>query len=101
VPIVTQVAANLPDPHRAAERYFQAPVVKAYNLQTGGNRQPVKLHHDTKRFVLAFQGGSADIDGSTIYYDSGAGAWRKFHNDNSDARQVYTGLTAGCVLKEQ
>jgi len=60
-----------------------------------------KLHHDSTRFVLAFQGGSADIDGSTIYYDSGTGAWRKFHNDSSDARQVYAGLTAGlaeCVL---
>jgi hypothetical protein len=54
--------------------------------------------------LLAFQGGSADIDGSTIYHDSGAGAWRKFHNDDSDARQVYAGLTAGlaeCALVEK
>ena len=58
----------------------------------------------TKRFVLAFQGGSIDIDGSTIYYDSGAGAWRKFHNDSSDDRQAYAALTAGlaeCELKGQ
>jgi len=102
VPFVTQVRANLPDTCRAAGRYFQAPAVTAYNLRTGPHRRrPAKLHHDSKRFVLAFQGGSADIDGSTIYYDSGAGAWRKFHNDSSDDQKAYAGLTAGlaeCVL---
>lgn len=100
VPFATQVGANLPDPCRAAGRYFQAPAITVYNQQTGCDR-PARLHHDSTRFVLAFQGGSADIDGSTIYYDSAAGAWLKFHNDSSDARQVYAGLTAGlaeCVL---
>jgi len=102
VPFVTQARANLPDPCHAAGRYSQAPAVTAYNLQTSRHRQrPAKLHHDSKRFVLAFQGGSADIDGSTIYYDSGAEAWRKFHNDSSDDQKAYAGLTAGlaeCVL---
>jgi cation transport ATPase len=105
VPFVTQVGANLRDPCPAAGSYFQAPAVTAYNLQTGRHRErPARLHHDAKRFVLAFQGGSADIDGSTIYYDSGAGAWRKFHNDSSDDREAYAALTAGlaeCVLKAQ
>lgn len=99
---VAQVRANLLDPCRDAGRYFQAPAVAAYNLRTSRHARPAKLHHDSKHFVLAFQGGSADIDGSTIYYDSGAGAWRKFHNDSVDTRQVYAALTAGlaeCVLK--
>jgi len=101
VPFVTQVRANLPDPCRATGSYFQAPAVAAYNLRTSRYRRPAKLHHDSKRFVLAFQGGSIDIDGSTMYHDSGTGAWRKFHNDSVDAQQAYAGLTAGlaeCVL---
>lgn len=105
VPFVTQVGANLRDPCRAAGSYFQAPAVAAYNLQTGRyGARPARLHHDAKRFVLAFQGGSVDIDGSTIYYDSGARAWRKFHNDSRDDREAYAALTAGlaeCVLKPQ
>ena len=93
-PFVTQVGANLRDPCGLAGKYFHAPAVAAYNLRTG-REQPAKLHHDGKRFVLAFRGGSTDIDGSTIYYDSGASAWRKFHNDNGDEQAAYTGLTAG------
>ena len=45
-----------------------------------------------------------DIDGSTIYYDSGAREWRKFHNDDAGASGVYAGLTQGlaeCVLRVQ
>ena len=94
VPFVTQVGANRGDPCGLAAKYFHAPAVSAYNLRTS-REQPAKLHHDAKRFVLAFRGGSADIDGSTIYYDSGAGAWRKFHNDNGDEQAAYTALTKG------
>jgi hypothetical protein len=94
VPFVTQVGASLPDPCRVAGTYFQAHAVAVYNLRAG-REQPAKLHHDGKRFVLAFRGGSADIDGSTIYYDSDAGAWSKFHNDNSDQQAVYVARTAG------
>ena len=93
-PFVTQVGANLRDPCGLAGRYFHAPAVAAYNLRTS-REQPAKLHHDGKRFVLAFRGGSTDIDGSTIYYDSGASAWRKFHNDDGDRQAAYTALTAG------
>ena len=93
VPVVTQIGASLPDACRLAGTYFQAPAVAAYNLRTS-REQPAKLHRDSKRFVLAFRGGSADIDGSTIYYDSGVGAWSKFHNDNSDERARYVALTA-------
>jgi hypothetical protein len=101
-PFVAQVGASLPDPCRTAGRYFQAPAVAAYNLRTGRDRPVAKLHHDDGRFVLAFRGGSADIDGSTIYYDSSTSAWHKFHNDLDDARAVYEKLTAGlaeCLLQ--
>jgi hypothetical protein len=94
VPFVSQVGANLPVSCRLAATYFHAPSVAAYNLRTT-REQLAKLHHDDKRFVLAFRGGSADIDGSTIYYDSGTGAWSKFHNDNSDEQAAYVARTAG------
>jgi hypothetical protein len=94
-PFVAQVGASLPDPCRAAGRHFQLPAVAAYNLRTGRDRPVAKLHHDDARFVLAFRGGSADIDGSTFYYDSGVSAWFKFHNDNGDARAAYDKATAG------
>jgi len=101
-PFVAQVGTSLPDPCRAAGRYFQAPSVAAYNLRAGRDRPVAKLHHDDARFVLAFRGGSADIDGSTFYYDSGVSAWFKFHNDNGDARAAYDKATAGlaeCLLQ--
>lgn len=105
-PFVTQVRANLSDPCRDGGRYFQAPAVAAYNLQSGrGHKRPATLHHDSKRFVLALQGGSIDIDGSTIYYDSVAATWHKFHNNSiDDDRKAYAALTKGlaeCVLKAQ
>lgn len=103
-PFVSQVGANLADPCRLASRYFEIPSVAAYNSRAQRDRPLAKLKYDNKRFVLAFDGGSMDIDGSTIYYDSGVKAWRKFHNDNSAARGVYAGLTEGlveCSLRAQ
>ena len=94
MPFVSQIGANVPASCRVAGTYFWAPAVAGYNLRAG-REQPAKLHHDSKRFVLAFRGGSADIDGSTIYYDSGTGAWSKFHNDNSDEQAAYVARTAG------
>lgn len=101
-PFVWQVGANLPDPCRAAGSYFQAASVADYNLRTGRGLPSAKLHHDGRRFVLAFHGGSVDIDGSTVYYDSGAGTWRKFHNNDETARAVYEKRRAGlaeCLLQ--
>ena len=103
-PFVSQVGANLADPCRLAASYFEIPSVVAYNRDAERDRPTGKLRHDNKRFVLSFSGGSMDIDGSTIYYDSGVKAWRKFHNDNSTARAVYSGLTDGlaeCLLRRQ
>ncbi len=94
-PFVSRVGASLPDPCRAAGSHFQATSVAAYNLRAGRDRPTAKLHHDGSRFVLAFRGGSVDIDGSTVFYDSGAAAWRKFHNDDSGARAAYDKLVEG------
>lgn len=94
VPFVSQIGANLRDSCRVAGKYFLAPAVAVYN-QRASREQPAKLHHDSTRFVLAFRGGSADIDGSTIYYDSATAAWSKFHNDSSDEQAAYVARTAG------
>jgi len=100
-PFVSHIAANLADPCAPAAKYFEIPAVAAYNRQTG-SRPTARLKHDNKRFVLSFSGGSIDIDGSTIYYDSGAGAWRKFHNDRVDEAGAFSKLTEGladCKLR--
>jgi hypothetical protein len=100
-PFVSQVGASLADPCAAAGKYFEIPAVAAYNQHTG-SRPTAHLHHDGKRFVLGFAGGSIDIDGSTIYFDSGAKAWSRFHNDDLNARGVLGKLTEGlayCKLR--
>ncbi len=37
--------------------------------------------YGTGQFVLRFAGGSIDIDGSTIHYDSTSNAWSVKHNN--------------------
>jgi hypothetical protein len=100
-PFVARLRANLAAPCGDAAALYALPSVAAYNRQA--EREPVaKLYHDQKRFVASWGGGSADIDGSTIYYDSASGRWRKFHNDNAAASEAYARLTAGlteCALR--
>ena len=45
-------------------------------------RGTVWIHFSESRFVISTRGGSIDIDGSTIYYDSKEKEWRLFHNDH-------------------
>lgn len=100
-PFVSQIGANRADPCGPGAKYFSIPAVAAFNEQTG-SRPTAYLHHDGKRFVLGFAGGSIDIDGSTIYYDSGAKRWWRYHNDNLEARAVHQKLTEGlatCKLR--
>lgn len=101
-PLVAGIAAELPDPCRSVAGYFRSPSIATYNQRTGRDRPVAKLHHDDRRFVLAFRGGSVDMDGSTIYYDSSVKAWQKFHNDHDDARAAYEKLTvelAECLVQ--
>lgn len=93
-PFVAQVRAELAEPCGGSARYFAIPAVAAYNDATS-RRPAANLKYDSKRFVLSFSGGSIDIDGSTIYYDSGAKAWRKFHNDSETRREALDKLTEG------
>ncbi len=93
-PFVTQIGANLAEPCGGAAKYFVIPAVTAYNEQT--HRRPTaSLNYDSKRFVVSFPGDSIDMDGSKIYFDSGAKRWRKFHNNLEDETAAFTKLTEG------
>jgi hypothetical protein len=101
-PLVARIRANLAEPCADVAGYYELPSVVAYNRQTERERPAAKLNHDQKRFVVAWGGGSADIDGSTIYYDSDSRQWRKFHNDTAAASEIHARLTAGlaeCSLR--
>ncbi len=94
-PFVSQVGMNLAKSCSSAVHYFEIPAVANYNRRTGRDRPAAKLNHDNQRFVLSFSGGSIDIDGSTIYFDSRTRTWQKFHNDHATASEVFAKLTDG------
>ena len=103
-PYVAEIGANLAAPCLPGARYFESASVAAYNLESDNRHPKARLRYDTQRFVLAFSGGSMDIDGSTIYYDSNTKQWNKFHNDRSAASAGYAKLTEGlaaCSLQAQ
>ena len=46
-----------------------------------GRFSQVTYYRGDKHFVISIDGGSIDIDGSTIYYNSLAQQWLRIHND--------------------
>lgn len=80
-PFVAQAHAQAAAPCPPAAKYPAGPDLHAYLADTGRPQATAELHHDRVRFVLALSGGSMDIDGSTLFYDSRTRAWRKVHND--------------------
>ena len=100
-PFVTQLGTSLSEACNSGPKYFAISSVAAFNEQTG-SRPTAFLHHDGKRFVLRFMGGSIDIDGSTLYYESEAREWRRYHNNNEEAHAIHQKLIAGladCKLR--
>jgi hypothetical protein len=85
-PLVSRIANNLPAPCTSQSSYTAL-------LPPGGAGSRWHLWHDTKSFVLTFPGGSADIDGSTIYYSSQQGKWTIFHNDSTEKSKKLEKLT--------
>ncbi|MBL8326030.1 MAG: hypothetical protein JNJ89_13845 [Rubrivivax sp.] len=93
-PLVAQVHASAASPCPAPGKYAPPPETASYLRSSGwrGVKLPGRVHWNAQRFVVALPGGSMDIDGSTIWYDSTARRWAKFHNDlRSDA---FTALVA-------
>lgn len=82
-PLVAQMHANASSP---------CPAPGKYPLHPQG--LPGSLAWDTQRFIFWTRGGSMDIDGSTVWYDSTTRRWSKFHNDNRRARGEFERLQA-------
>ncbi len=94
-PFLGQIKSQLTAPCPPQAKYVSDATMRAYFVQVGAPIRRVALHHDAKRFVLAVQGRSIDIDGSTIYYDSNTTKWTKYHNDNRIAADVLEALHKG------
>jgi hypothetical protein len=100
-PFVAQIGANPADACASGAKLFAIPMVAAFNERTG-SRPTALLYQDGKRYVLGFRAGSIDIDGGTLYYESSAKEWRRYHNDNEEARAAHDKLVAGlasCKLR--
>ena len=83
-PLIERIIKKMPEP--CDGQYFQIPKIATYNNKV--NRlinhkgKPIgELLYNHHRFIVHFQGGSVDIDGSTIFYDSEIKQWQIFHND--------------------
>jgi len=68
--IEAKVNANGKPPDDVLEALGQARQVRSVNYYV-----------NARGFVIATHGGSIDIDGETIYWDSTERRWRRFHND--------------------
>lgn len=94
-PLIAQIQAGARAPCAPGAYVSKGPSLLAYLEESGAPRKPAVLHHAGQRFVLELLGGSADFDGSTIYFDSRTGAWKKFHNDVRDKRAAFDALVEG------
>ena len=87
-PLVEIIQANLPHPCNPNVAYTDHKSLNKIN-KTG------HLWHDNEHFILTFPGGSADVDGSTLYYFSKDHAWTIFHNDSPEASKHLEKLLMG------
>ena len=79
-PLVKLVRSYMPEPCGTAFEYYKKMDSKEKWKIRG-------IMHDSDGFLLIFNGGSIDIDGSTIYYYSKENKWSYFHNDWVEARE--------------
>lgn len=94
-PVVAQLHAHAAAPCAQSTAQAGGPTLAEYLEESDAPRRPGSLHHGNGRFVLELMGGSADFDGSTIYYDSGLRRWTKFHNDHRERRDAFATLVQG------
>jgi hypothetical protein len=91
-PMIQHIKHNMPTP--CDQYYFKLPSVQHYNTKTARmivqNGNPIgMLRHNSREFLLHFQGGSIDIEGSTLYYDSTTERWHFFHNNNLPEKAIF------------
>ena len=94
-PFIAEVRKNLPKPCALALVTLEntATLVEYNRSRYHATRPKVTLHFDARRFVASLPGGSIDIDGSTLYFDSNSAKWRRFHNDDRKGRERFNALT--------
>lgn len=102
-PLIEKIRQKMPEP--CDGDYFKIPKVATYNghinRMVHRNGLPIgELLHDGQHFLLRFQGGSIDIDGSTVFYDSKAGHWQIFHNDDMQMQDKLLFLQLGLTKCE-
>lgn len=91
-PFIAQIQQKMPQPCQG--HYFAIPSVQAYNARVSQkivkNHQPSgTLFYNARRFVLFFRGGSVDVSGSTLFYDSQTLQWQFFHQQDSEAAEKF------------
>lgn len=98
-PLVAQVHAQAAAPCPPAASYTVEPALRQRLRGAPGRLSEVPLFSDAaqRRFVLRLPGGSFDIDGSTIWYDSSTRHWQRFHNDWREQRQALEAMLATMV----
>lgn len=87
-PLVDLVKSNPHDPCNPPVAYYDNELLK-------GLRKVGTLRYDKKDFVLLFEAGSADIDGSYIYYSSKMEKWAMFHGDSRTGWEYLWELSEG------
>ncbi|MBL8380159.1 MAG: hypothetical protein JNM79_19985 [Burkholderiales bacterium] len=92
-PLVAAIEANRASVCQPAQPYRLSAEFRAYLDSSNAVRSGLKIQHGGGRVVLSTGGRSADIDGSTLYYDLAEKRWVKFHNDNADKRAAFEALT--------
>ena len=91
-PLMAQMHTHAASPCPTADKYSPPPETVAYLNSHGARGMPGNILYDDKRFVMWTRGGSIDIDGSTIWYDSATRRWSKFHNDERGSRGEFDAL---------
>ncbi|MFN0161436.1 MAG: hypothetical protein ACKVQQ_09410 [Burkholderiales bacterium] len=92
-PLVAAVESSRPNVCAPASPYRLSEEFRPYLESSRGLRSGLKIEHGAGRVVLSTGGFSADIDGSTLYYDLADRKWVKFHNDNREKRAAFEALT--------
>jgi hypothetical protein len=93
--LVADVYAKSAAPCPPAATYTLSAALVAYMEDAGFPRPTATIYADRQAFLLSLPGGSIDIDGSTLIYDSRTRAWRKAHNDMLQASGELDRLTKG------
>lgn len=94
-PLVTRVSAGPGAMCATGPAAGISPDLAAYLADADAPRAAAELHWNAQRFVLSLPGRSMDIDGSTLYFDSRAGRWKKVHNDTLQRSGEFQALTDG------